>query len=59
MIKIKDCLFDYYDFTRPEFIAIHEWFKKQIITETKGVFSDIEEHLLGDVAKYAEMVCKA
>lgn len=58
MIKIKDCLFDYYDFTRPEFIAIHEWFKKQIITETKGVFSDIEEHLLGDVAKYAEMVVK-
>lgn len=58
MIKIKDCLFDYYDFTRPEFIAIHNWFKKQIITETKGVFSDIEEHLLGDVAKYAEMVVK-
>lgn len=58
MIKIKDCLFDYYDFERPEFIAIHEWFKKQVITETKGVFSDIEEHLLGDVAKYAEMVVK-
>lgn len=58
MIKIKDCLFDYYNFTRPEFIAIHEWFKKQVITETKGVFSDIEEHLLGDVAKYAEMVVK-
>lgn len=58
MIKIKDCLFDYYDFTRPEFIAIHEWFKKQVITETKGVFSDIEEHLLGDVAKYAETVVK-
>ena len=58
MIKIKDCLFDYYNFTRPEFIAIHEWFKKQVITETKGVFSDIEEHLLGDVAKYAEMAVK-
>lgn len=58
MIKIKDCLFDYYNFERPEFIAIHNWFKKQIITETKGVFSDIEEHLLGDVAKYAEMVVK-
>ena len=58
MIKIKDCLFDYYDFKRPEFIAVHEWFKRQVITETKGVFSDIEEHLLGDVAKYAEMVVK-
>ena len=54
-INIADCLFNYYDFKRPEFQAVHEWFKKQIITETKGVFSDIEEHLLGDVSKYAEM----
>lgn len=54
-ININDCLFNYYDFKRPEFQAVHKWFKKQIITETKGVFSDIEEHLLGDVAKYAEM----
>ena len=57
-IKIKDCLFDYYDFKRPEFIALKEWFSKQVITETKGVFTDIEEHLLGDVAKYAEMDTK-
>lgn len=57
-IKIKDCLFDYYDFKRPEFIAVQQWLSKQIIKETKGVFSDIEEHKLGDVAKYAEMVVK-
>lgn len=57
-IKIGECLFDYYDFTRPEFIALKDWFSKQVITETKGVFSDIEEHRLGDVAKYAEMVVK-
>lgn len=57
-IKIKDCLFDYYNFKRPEFIALKEWFSKQVITETKGVFTDIEEHLLGDVAKYAEMDTK-
>lgn len=57
-IKIKDCLFDYYDFKRPEFLAIAQWFSKQIIKETKGVFTDIEEHRLGDVAKYAEMVVK-
>ena len=57
-MKIKDCLFNYYDFQRPEFIAIKEWLAKQVITETKGVFSDIEEHELGDVAKYAEMVVK-
>jgi len=58
IIHLKDCLFDYYDFERPEFIAIKDWFSKQKITETKGVFSDIEEHLLGDVAKYANMVVK-
>lgn len=57
-IKIGDCLFNYYDFKRPEFIAIKNWFSKQVITETKGVFTDIPEHKLGDVAKYAEMTVK-
>lgn len=57
-IDIRDCLFSYYDFERPEFIAIVEWFKQQRITETKGVFTDILECKLGDVAKYAEMVVK-
>ena len=57
-IVIKDCLFSYIKFDRPEFQAIHEWFKKQVITETKGVFSDLLEHQLGDVAKYAQMVIK-
>jgi hypothetical protein len=57
-IVIKDCLFPYITFDRPEFKAIHKWFKSQVITETKGVFSDLMEHQLGDVAKYAEMVVK-
>jgi hypothetical protein len=57
-IVIKDCLFPYIKFTRPEFQALHEWFKQQVITETKGVFSDIEEHKLGELAKYAELVVK-
>ena len=59
-IVIKDCLFDYIDFSknRPEFRTVHEWLKSQVITETKGVFSDILEHDLGDVAKYAEMRTK-
>lgn len=59
-IVIKDCLFDYIDFerNRPEFKAVHEWLKGQVIKETKGVFSDILEHDLGDVAKYAEMRVK-
>lgn len=57
-IVIKDCLFPYIKFDRPEFQAVHKWFQDQIITETKGVFSDLMEHQLGDVAKYAEMVVK-
>lgn len=58
MIVIKDCLFPYIKFDRPEFKAVHEWFQSQVITETKGVFSDLMEHELGNVAKYAEMVVK-
>ena len=57
-IKISDCLFDYYDFKRPEFIAVMKWFSEQVITETKGVFSDVEEHDLGDLAKYSELIVK-
>lgn len=57
-IKIADCLFDYYDFDRPEFIAVHEWFAKQKISETKGVFSEIDEFDLGAVAQHAQMYQK-
>lgn len=57
-INLGDCVFPYVKFERPEFVAIHEWFMKQTITETKGVFSDIMEHELGDVAKYARMITK-
>lgn len=57
-IIIKDCLFPYIKFDRPEFQAVHKWFQTQVITETKGVFSDLMEHQLGDVAKYAEMIVK-
>lgn len=57
-IKISECLFDYYKFTRPEFQVVYDWFKQQTITETKGVFSDIEEHDLGELAKYAETTVK-
>lgn len=58
IIEIKNCLFDYYDFKRPECIAIQNWFKKQKITETKGVFTDLKENELGAVAQYAELEVK-
>lgn len=57
-IVIKDCLLPYISFEREEFKAVQKWFAAQVITETKGVFSDILEHNLGDVAKYAEMITK-
>lgn len=57
-INVKECLFDYYSFTRKEFQAVYDWFSKQVITETKGVFGDILEHDLGDVSKYAELTTK-
>ena len=57
-IVVKDCILPYIEFERVEFKAVQEWFKRQVISETKGVFSDLLEHELGDVAKYAEMVVK-
>jgi hypothetical protein len=54
-INIGDCLFNYYNFTRPEFNTVFEWFAKQTISETKGVFSDLPEHLLGKVSMFAHM----
>lgn len=58
VIHLKDCILPYIEFERPEFQAIHKWFATQSITETNGVFSDLEEHQLGDVAKYANMKVK-
>lgn len=57
-IDLSNVFFDYVEFERPEFNAIKDWIVKQKITETKGVFSDIEENDLGDVAKYANMTTK-
>jgi hypothetical protein len=57
-INIGDCLFNYYDFERPEFISVLEWFRNKEITETKGVLSSIPEDELGDVAPFADMLTK-
>lgn len=57
-IKIKDCIVPYVKFNRPEFQALFAWFQKRVITETKGVFSDIDESELGELAKYCELVTK-
>ena len=57
-IKLKDCIFDYVEFKTPEFKAVHEWLSQQVVSETKGVFNDYEEHQIGELAKYADMKTK-
>lgn len=54
-INLVDAVFDYIQFDRPEFTAVKQWFQSQIITQTKGVFTDIPESELGPVAQYADM----
>lgn len=41
-IALKDALLPYVQFVHPEFQRIHQWFKNQVITQTKGTFKDIE-----------------
>ncbi len=40
-IAISDIILPYVKFSHPEFNRILNWFKSQVITETKGVFKDI------------------
>lgn len=58
-IDIGKIIFPYVKFDRPEFNAVLDWFKSQKIKETKGVFTEIPEHRLGDVSKYAAMVVRS
>lgn len=52
-IKIRDIIFPYIKFDRPEFNAVLDWMRKQVITETKGVFTELDD--LGDLAQYANL----
>lgn len=57
-IDLADVIFPYIKFERPEFQEVVKWLKKQRITETKGVFSDIVEHELDGLADFAHMLTK-
>lgn len=57
-IDFSDIMLPYVELKRPEFKAIKEWFEDQVIEGTKGVFSDIPEHKLGDIVKYCNLVTK-
>lgn len=58
MISLNECIFDYVVFKDVGLTSLKSWFKNQVITETKGVFKNIEEHKLGDLSKYCELVVK-
>lgn len=40
-IRLADVIIPSIQFEHPEFQRIHEWFKAQVITETKGVFENV------------------
>lgn len=54
-IHLKDAVLPWIEFRTPQFQAVVEWFRDQVITETKGVFTDLPERKLGAVAQYATM----
>ena len=59
VIKFADLKLSYIKFETPEFNALYNWMLKQEITETKGVFSNVEEHNLGELAKYCMLTTKS
>lgn len=58
-LDLSQCVPSYVKFSRPEFQAVRDWIASQRIKETKGVFTDIIEDELGELAKYANMRKKA
>lgn len=58
-ISLDDVILPYIEFKNDEFQQVKDWLSRQVITETKGVFTDIEEHDLGGLAKYANMETKS
>lgn len=57
-VDLGDIVLNYVHFERSEFQAVVEWLQGQRITETKGVFSDLPEENLGELAKYSTMLTK-
>jgi hypothetical protein len=51
-IALKDVIFDYVKFETPQFQAVHEWMCKRVIKQTKAVFTEFDESLLGSLEPY-------
>lgn len=54
-MPVSDLLFDYIEFDRPEFQAVHEWLKNYTIKGTKEVLSKLSPEDMGDLSKFADM----
>lgn len=54
-IALRDVILPSINFNTPAFTAILKFLKSRIIHETKGVFSDLLEWQLGDVAQYSTL----
>ena len=52
-IKLREIIFPYIQFERPEFNAVLGWLQQQTITQTKGVFTELDD--LGDLTQYANL----
>ena len=46
-IALRDAILPWITFEEPEFNRVLQWFKDQVITETKGVFSDLTAQVHG------------
>jgi hypothetical protein len=53
-IDMNEIIFDYVNFTRPEFKAMEKWIRKQTIRETKGVFTEINFEDAREFLLYAD-----
>ncbi|MCH9712734.1 MAG: hypothetical protein K0U20_08940 [Proteobacteria bacterium] len=47
MIALADVIFPYIQFKEPEFERVKQWLASQVITETKGIFSDLSATING------------
>lgn len=54
-LPVKDFLFEYIRFERPEFKAVHKWFANYTIHGTKEVLSKLPVEDMGELARYADL----
>ena len=57
-IDIGSILLPYIQFTTPEFNAIKDWFSRQVITETKGTFTEIPFDKVQGLLPYCDQTPK-